>query len=145
MSVKNASSRKKGQRKLSATANPNVVGGSLVVIVVGIFVLWAWLDHKKNPHHSTNYSSRHKPSGYHAPVYREPEEERDPYEEEYQRELARQAAIRDVRKAERIKKQNQAYWEEFYNNTLITNLDPPRFDDPFPPKKRKKQRSIWDY
>ena len=47
---------------------------------------------------------------------------------------------------ERIGKQNRAWTREYRDNTLLTNLQAPKFNDPYPPpsKKRKKNRSIWD-
>jgi uncharacterized Zn finger protein (UPF0148 family) len=43
------------------SVNPNVIGGILAVVVISIFVLYAWIDIKKRPQHSV--SPKHAPSG----------------------------------------------------------------------------------
>lgn len=156
--------------KLSANVDPNVVGAIVVVVVIGFVAFYAWLDIRKRPHHSTSFSPRHEPSGYRckncgASTYRiddgvfkcdhcghigyinsepvhEPQHESDPYEEGFERELGRQAAIKEAmeqrkRDAER-KRMNPGYV-----------YDPPKYDvrDPladfvddaeYARKKRKK-------
>ncbi len=126
--------RKKGAvLKLSASnVDPNVVGGLLVVVVVGIFILYAYLDHKIHPHHSTHYSSRpERPQTYSDdPPERE---ELDPEEIGYRIEKGRQIALTEARKRnqqERIRQQNRRDAEEYYNNTLITGVEAPRGYDP---------------
>jgi hypothetical protein len=164
---------------LSAPYNPDVVGGILVVIVVGIIVLYALLDSKKRPN-STHYSSNHQPSGLRCkdckssnysvvngvfkchncghtaylnsqPAY-SGSNERDLHQEGFEIGLGieegRQEGIRRERirlQEERIREKNRKLAQEYYDNTTLKNLSPPKFDDPFPPKKQKKKRSIWDY
>jgi ribosomal protein L37AE/L43A len=162
---------------LSATANPDVVGGILIVVVIGFVVLYAWFGSKKNSHTSSGFRCKNcKSSNYSiangifhcnscghtasingqpipsASVYSVPKSERDSYEEgvAYGRgiEDGRRSALEEEEiriQNERIRKQNLKDAQKYFDNITLTGLDPPRFDDPYPPKRQKKKRSIWDY
>jgi hypothetical protein len=128
-------SRTKRCFRLSANVDPNVVGGILVVAVIGLFGFYIWQDIRKKPSHSTSYSTRREPSRY--PVHSEPQE-RDAYEEGYEQELGRQAAIEEARR-QRIR---DAQWKR--DHPIIEFRNPTNdFLDDVEAARRKRKRNQW--
>jgi hypothetical protein len=134
------------------SANPDVVGGILVVVVIGFVVFYAWLEFKKKPHYSPSYSTRHeRPETFRN----EPQESEEIDAEEigYKQEMGRQRALAEARRQrqqEAIRKQDRKWAQEYYNNTTLTNLRPPRGNNDIfylqdtQDKKRKKKQSFYD-
>lgn len=150
---------------MSANVDPSLVGGLLIVVAVGIFAVYAWIDYEKR--HSLGYSGRHTRyrckfcksynnsivngvfkchnCGHTASIGSQPlviEPRIDPYTQGYLEQQGKQDAIRDRRNRDREDRVIQENWD----NITIKGVRPPKGNDDilFPSKKRKKKQ-FWDF